>query len=228
MKKFLISTIVLLCSLSSYSQRLSQVTFADGANLSYFSFLTEQDVLIRISADGNILEWGTEVMADRFNYYHPSLQPFMGRVEYYGAESDSIFKGKIKSIGSCMFSYYGAYEKDKAGKLRSVGTTYMDYYSEYDDKLLRGKLKFIGNLAIGYYNSFDDEALRGKLKSIGITTLTYNSIFDDKINAGKIKTIGGIAYSWYSTFDRSDLRGALKTGLPRQMINGITYIVRQY
>jgi hypothetical protein len=45
------------------------------------------------------------------------------------------------------------------------------------------------------------------------------------MNIGKVKSIGPVKYSWYSSFDRRDMGGALKSGLYRQRINGITYIL---
>ena len=103
----------------AYSQQLSQVTFANGTNLTYISFLTDRNVLIRVTIEGKIIEWGTEERALRSpEFYNPKLQPYLGRVEYYDKESDSAFRGKVKSIGTCMITYYGSLEKDdKPGKL---------------------------------------------------------------------------------------------------------------
>lgn len=210
---------------STYSQQLGQVTFSGGANLSYISFFTDQNVLIRVSDDGKVMEWGNELMSQRSDYYAPKLQPYMGRVEYYGPESDSVFSGKLKSIGACTLTYYGHYETvAKVGKLRSVGTTILDYYDNFDNATVRGKLRFIGNQVLEYYPPTVDEAYRGKLKSIGNTPITYYSSFDDKAVKGKIKSIGPVSYTWYTSFDLN--RSGLKTGLYRQNIGGVTYILR--
>ena len=179
-KLFFILYIFFLAS-AVRGQQLSQVTFSSGSNFDYFSFSTDQGVLIRISPEGKILEWGTELLSDRYNYYAPKLQPFMGRGEYYDQLSDTAFKGKIKNIGTCTITYYGSLESDgKPGKIRSIGTSLFDYYNNFDDKLFREKIKFAGNLLIDYYNSFADEIFRGKLKAIGNTAITYYSSFDDK------------------------------------------------
>src|ERR1043166_6846465 len=74
-----------------------------------FAFLSDQGVLIRITEDGRIVEWGVEVYSNRYNYYAPRLQPFMGRIDYYGPEADSIFRGRVRNIGTCTFTYYNAY-----------------------------------------------------------------------------------------------------------------------
>jgi hypothetical protein len=224
MRKLFTAIPFLLFITCIYSQQLSQVTFSNGANLSYISFLTDQNVLIRIAEDGKVIEWGTELLSQRSDYYAPKLQPYMGRVEYYGRESDSVFRGKLKSIGTCVLTYYGSYETDfKIGKLRSVGTVILDYYSNFDNADFKGKLRFAGNLILEYYSSMADEAFRGKLKSIGNTPITYYSSFDDKFIKGKIKSIGSVSYTWYSSFD---LRNGLKSGLYRQNIGSVTYILR--
>ena len=223
MRKFFTAISFTLLITCAYSQQLGQVTFSGGTDLSYISFFIDQNVLIRISEDGKVMEWGHEFLSERSHFYSPKLQPYLGRVEYYGPESDSAFKGKVKNIGTCFLTYYGSYEKEtKAGKLRSVGTIILDYYSEYDIPTLRGKLRFIGNLILEHYPTTDDEAYRGKLRSIGNTPITYYSSFDDKFIKGKVKSIGSVSYTWYSSFD---LRSGLKSGLYRQNIGGVTYIV---
>ena len=228
MRKLFATVSYLLLTTCMYSQQLSQVTFPDASNLSYFSFLTDQGVFIRITEDGKLLEWGTELMSQlRPDYYAPKLQPYMGRVDYYGPESDSAFRGKVKSIGTCPLTYYGSYETDtKVGKLKTIGALILDYYSNFDNIAIKGKLRFIGNLVLEYYSSIGDESLKGKLKSVGNIAITYYSTFDDKLIKGRIKSIGSVAYTWYSSFDHGELRGGLKSGLYRQNIGGVTYILR--
>jgi hypothetical protein len=227
MRKFFSALPLLLLAAGAGSQELSQITFSGGANLSSFSFHTDQGVLIRISQEGTIIEWGVELQAQRGNYFAPNLQPYMGRVDYYGPGSDSVSKGKVKNIGTCVLTYYGPYEMEtKIGKIKSVGSVAIDYYTNYDNAALKGKLKFIGSLALEYYSSFENEAFRGKLKSVSNTPITYYSTFDDKLIKGKIKSIGAVAYTWYSSIDNREYAGALKSGSYRQNINGITYILR--
>ena len=213
---------------SSHSQQLSHVTFPDASNLSYLSIMTDQGVLIRITTNGNLLEYGTELQSIRSNnYYDPKLQPYIGRVDYYGSESDSAFRGKVKTIGTSAITYYSHYEEGtKAGKLKSIGTLILDYYSNYDNAAFRGKLRFLGSSVLEYYSSLDDEAYRGKLKSIGNTPIVYYSTFDDKLIKGKIKSIGSVAYTWYTSFDKPEFRGAMKSGSYRANIGSVTYILR--
>ncbi len=227
MRTFFLATSILLFAAGSYSQKLSQVSFLNGDKLSYYSFLTEQGVLIRISEDGKLLEWGSEVLSDRGNYYAPKLQPFMGRTEFFKQEADSMFNGKVKSIGTCFITYYGSQEEEKKrGKVKMLGSLQLDYYSKYDEKNLQGKVKSIGNLVLNYYRSYDDEAFRNKLRLIGSVPITYYSAFDDKYNIGKIKTIGVVPYVWYSPNNHPYARGGLKTNNYRQSISGITYVLR--
>ncbi len=228
MRKLLTVISFLLVSECCTSQQISQVTFSGASTLSYFTFITDQDVLIRVSEDGKVMEWGSELRSERNNnYFAPKLQPFMGRVDYYSTESDSAFRGKVKSIGTCVITYYGPYETDtKAGKIKSIGREVLDYYSNYDNAAFKGKLRFAGSRVLTYYSSVEDEAFRGKLKSIANTTIVYHSSFDDKLIRGKIKSIGAVAYNWYTSLDRKGLGGSLKSGLYRQNINGVTYILR--
>ena len=228
MRTFFITIIFFLFATCTWSQQLSQITFSDAANLSYFSFLVDQTILIRVTDQGKILEWGTEIQSVRSSgYYNPKLQPYIGRVEYYGQDADSAFRGKVRSIGTCTITYYGHYEEaTKVGKLRSLGTLQMDYYSNFDNIAFRGKLRFAGSQVLEYYPSLADEAYKGKLKTVGTTPITYYSTFDDKLIKGKIKSIGSVAYTWYTSYDRSELRGALKTGSYRAPIGSVTYILR--
>jgi hypothetical protein len=211
----------------SNAQQLGQVTIAGGSDLSYYSLVADQNILIRISPEGKILEWGTELMANRGNYYAPKLQAYMGRVDYYGQEADSLSRGKVRSIGTCTFTYYGASENSfKAGKVRSAGSLNFDYYTAYDNAALKGKLKSIGNTTFGYYSSFDEESVRGKLKSVGSTTITYFTPFDDRLIRGLVKTIGTYSFNWYTSLDMHAARGILKNGDYRQNIAGVWYILR--
>jgi len=225
MKRYLFSTALLFFSSLVFSQKLSQVSLAGG--LSYFTIYSDPGVSIRISPDGKILEYGTELVSDRGGYYAPKLQPYLGRLEYYGPQADSAFRGKVKSIGTSSITYYGSYETEfKAGKLRSIGTLTLDYYTNYDNAALRGKLRFIGSLILEYYPSIDDEAVRGKLKSIGSTPLKYYSSFDDRYLRGKIKSIGTVAIDYYTAMDRAELRGQLRSGFYRPNVGGITFILQ--
>ncbi len=227
MKKLLIIFFAAIV-VNGHAQQLSHVTLNNGSDLSYFSLRTDQGVLIRVSADGKVLEWGTELMSNRGNVYAPRLQPFMGRIDYYGTESDSVLRGKVRSIGTITLTYYGAHETEaKAGKLRTAGTLILDYFSNYDNALLKGKIRSIGNMNIDYYSSFDEELLRGKLKSVSNTTISYYSSFDDKMIRGLVKSIGGFTYTWYTSLDLNSARGALKTGQYRQLIGSVTYILRE-
>ena len=198
MRKIFATVPFLLSLIFAASQQLSQVSFSGASTLSFFTFITDQDILIRVSEDGKLIEWGSEMRSERnMNYYAPKLQPFMGRVDYFGPETtDSVIRGKVKSIGTCMLTYYGAYEKDgKPGKLKSIGSAGLDYYTQFDNAAFKGKLRFAGPLVLEYYPSIDNEAFRGKLKSVGNTRIQYHSTFDDKMIRGKIKAIGSVSYN---------------------------------
>jgi hypothetical protein len=217
----------LLLALCSFSQKLSHITFTGGTTFSSFSFLTDQQVIIKISDDGKVLEWGTDPGPGRYYYYPGKLQPYMGRVEYYGPELDSVLRGKVKSIGTCVLTYYSSYETEsKTGKIKSIGSVALDYYTNYETQAPKGKLKSAGYILLSYYSSFENEAYRDKLKSVDNNLITYYSTFDDQVIKGKIKTIGAFTYTWYSSHDRKEFWGALKSGAITQNAGGVTYIVR--
>ena len=226
MMKYFFSTICLFILLNGYTQEFSQVSFSEGSSLSSFSFLTDQKAVIRISPEGNVMEWGTDPGVGRYNYYTGKLQPYMGRVDYYPATTyDSILRGKVKSIGTCALTYYGGSEPEtKRGKVKSIGSMQLDYFS-YESMDNKGKLKSAGYTQINYYPSIENEAVRGKLKSVGNTAIAWYSSFEDKLIKGKIKSIGSFNYSWYSSHDLNGY-GGLKSGALTQIVNGVTYIVR--
>ncbi len=229
MPKFISAIAFLLFfSFCASSQQLKQITFSNASTLSWFSFSTDQDILVRVSEEGKILEYGTEVASERAtNYYSPKLQPYMGRVDYFGTEADTINKGKVKNIGTTYITYYGAFEvEEKRGKIKSIGRVMLDYFTRFDNPTLKGKIKNIGSYNLDYYSLTENEAVRGKLKQVGITRIVYNSSFDDKMIQGKVKSIGSVAYNWGTSLDAKGYGGALKSGSYRQNVDGITYILR--
>ena len=224
MKRIALLISLLFIAAGAYSQELSHVTFSGGATLSFFSFRTDQDIIIRISEDGKVLEWGTDPGPGRYYYDPRKLQPYLGRVEYFGQEYDSVFRGKVKSIGTCKFTYYDKYETAaKMGKLKTIGRIAVDYYDNYEDAAYKGKLKFAGTVLFSYYTSFENEAFRGKLKSVNNNSITYYSTFDEKASIGKLKSIGSFEFTWYPSYDR--YRGGLKSGSVTQVLNNITYTI---
>ncbi len=227
MKPFYSIIVFLFFLNAAFTQQLSQVTFTYGTGLAWFSVATDQNVLIRISENGKLLEWGTEEQSLLNSYYYSKkLLPYMGRIDYYGPEADSAYRGKVKSIGTCPITYYGSGEyPTKTGKIKSIGKLIFDYYTQFDDKLLTGKIKNIGSSIIAWYTSFDNEAFKGKLKTVGNTSITYYASFDDKLIKGKIKSIGSFNYTWYTSYEQRGYGGGLKTGAMRQLINTITYIL---
>ncbi|MBK7560676.1 MAG: hypothetical protein IPP43_08950 [Chitinophagaceae bacterium] len=227
MKSFVLFMSLLFLSFGTHAQELSQVTFSLGKNLSSLTFLTDQAILIKISADGKVLEWGTDPGPGRYYNDPARWQPYIGRVDYYGPEYDSVLRGKVKSIGTCSLSYFGIYEPGpKCGKLKTIGSVALEYYDDYENEAFKGKLKFAGTVLFTFYGAYDNEALRGKLKSVGNTSITYYTTFDDKLISGKLKSIGMFNYTWYASFDRREFQGAMKSGPVSQLINGVTYLIR--
>jgi hypothetical protein len=226
MKRLFILLISILIYSAGYSQTLKFVSFSGGAEFSSLSFITNQKIIIKISQDGKVLEWGYENEPGRFYSEPAKLQPYMGRLEYYEKQFDSILNGKIKSIGITSITYYGSLENASlVGKVRSIGNIWFDYFPEFENESVRGKLKTAGQKSFSYYTSFDNEAYRGKIKSIGGNQITYYSTFDDKSIRGKLKSIGSFSYTWYTSLDRQGYQGGIKSGSQYQIIEGVTYII---
>jgi hypothetical protein len=224
MKPFTLLLSFLLITAVSLSQELSHVTFTGGTNFSFFTFRTDQNVLVRVTEDGKVLEWGTDPGPGKFYYDPRRLQPYPGRVDYFGPEADSVFRGKVKSIGTCTFTYYGKSETaTKIGKLKTIGRNPVDYFDDYENAALKGKIRTVGATSFSFYTSFDNESFRGKLKSVGNNQLTYYSSFDDKQIKGKIKSIGNFTYSWFTSYER--FPGSLKSGATVQAVNGVSFII---
>jgi hypothetical protein len=224
MKRLSILVTLLFVVFVTYSQELTHVTFSGGATLSSFSYRTDQEIIIRISDEGKVLEWGTDPGPGRYYNDPRKLQPYLGRVEFFGQEYDSVLRGKVKSIGTCTFTYFDKFETSaKTGKLKTIGRIAVDYYDNYEDAALKGKIKYAGTVQFSFYPSFENEAFRGKIKSVGKSLITYYSTFDDKGIKGKLKSIGGNEYIWYASYDR--YHGGLKSGSATQIINGITFTI---
>jgi len=223
MKRSLTFSLLFFIYITGYSQTLKFVNFSDGAEFSSLSFITNQKIIIKISQDGKVLEWGNEMEPGRYYTEPGKLQPYMGRVEYYEKQFDSIFNGKVKNIGITSITYYGSLENAAlVGKVRSIGNVFFNYYLDQENELVRGKLKTAGQQDFTYYYSYENDAYKGKMKSIGRNQITYYSTFDDKSIRGKLKSIGSATFSWYTSFDRYS---GLKSGRQFQMIEGVTYII---
>src|SRR6187549_137705 len=112
---------VLIYSVSN-AQSLKYVIFSGGADLTSLSFITDQKIIIKISQDGNLLEYGNDLEPGRFYSQPGRLQQYMGRVEFYEKQFDTILNGKVKSIGTTSIMYYGSYENAAlVGKVKSIG-----------------------------------------------------------------------------------------------------------
>ena len=226
MKRSLLLLIPFLIYFTVHSQTLKFVSFSGGAEFSSLSYITSQKIIIKVSQDGKVLEWGNEMEPGRFYTEPAKLQPYMGRVEYYEKQFDSMLNGKVKNIGITSITYYGSTEKPAlVGKVKSIGNVLFNYYLDQENESVRGKLKTAGLKNFTYYYSYENEAYRGKVKSIGNNQVTYYSTFDDKSIRGKLKSIGPADFTWYTSLDRQGYQGGLKSGRQYQMIEGVTYII---
>lgn len=227
MKKFIVSFLVLFISQWAIAQQIGRVLFTKNGQLESIEMELPETVVLKLSKDGQISQWGANRYAGRDEILREKLDPYVGRVEYYRENDNEAFRGKIRSIGTIAITYYASFDNPAfAGKIKSIGSLQFDYYTLQDNEAFKGNIKRIGNADIAWYSTFDLDDLKGKLKSIGNTSITYYSSLDDTFIHGKVKSIGGSTYQYYTSFDRKELRGLLKTGQPVRTVNGIKYLVR--
>lgn len=227
MKRFFFVVAATCLTAISFGQRLTQITLTGSPGSDIISYMTDDNVIINLSLDGKVIEWGIEYATGRYNSYPGKLDKYMGRTDFYGEADNVDFRGKVKYLGRTAFTYYSSYENEQLkGKLKSIGSTIIDYYSNYEDEALRGKIRNAGVTTFTYYSSFDNEAFRGRFKTIGGSSFTYYTSFDDKAYKGKIKSIGSQNFSYYSSYDKQEYRGAIKGFQTQYVINGIKYLLR--
>lgn len=227
MKKIGLVFIIAVCMLTSHAQTISKITIGNGGAFEKISFALDEYVIVNVSRDGNILDFGTDHYLGQMENYQDRLDPFGGRVEYYGPNDNESFRGKIKSIGRTYFTYYASYDYEAVrGKLKSIGNLNLDYYLAYENEAYRGSIKNVGQSPVTWYGSSDNEGLRGKLRSFGNTQLNYYAAFEDKAYRGKVKSIDRFTYTYYSSLDRIEYRGAMKTGTMIVFANAVKYYVK--
>ena len=228
MKKIFLAILVCLFLSPSFGQSVSKITIADNGAIEMIAFEVEPNVLLNIKEDGTVVNFGEDIYKQNgVENWAGKLKDYMGRVEYYTANDDEAFRGKLKYIGRISLTYYASYDGDELkGKLKSIGSSNMDYYRSFDDEAYRGKLKNIGSASITWYASYNNTSYKGKVKSIGSTEFTYYSSTDDKAYMGRVKSIGGSPFTYYSSYDRPEYRGRMKTGTQIQVINSIKYFIK--
>ena len=225
MKLFLV-LISIFTSFVAGAQKLTTISLASDGSLKHFLFQLPEDVVVQIGRDGQLQSWGVDVLLPYNDPFRSRLEPYTGRVAYYGPNVDSAFRGKIRSIGQVVFTWYASYEYESLkGKLKSIGNLPIDYYLDYENEAYRGAVKMIGPDRVMWYASFDNEALRGKLSMYASIPLTYYSSFDDPLIKGKVKAIGRNSFTYYGTYDRSEYRGGYKTGGPYVTVDRIRFTI---
>ncbi|MEO8764396.1 MAG: hypothetical protein ABI416_08915 [Ginsengibacter sp.] len=226
----LYTQILLTCLLSpAFCQKVAKITIDNRGNADIISFLVDETVIVNLSKDGKIIDWGIENNTVRANIYPGRLDKYMGKEEYFPATDNEAYAGKVKYIGRTPFTYYTASDGESLkGKVKTIGTSLLDYYMPYDDPAFRGFIKTAGPVTFTYYRSFDNEAFKGKIKSVGATTLAYYGSFDDKAFKGKVKNIDRAAYTYYSSYEKKEYSGMLKTGSQILFSGDVKYFIKNF
>ncbi len=218
-----------LLLLPAISQRLAMVTIDNRGNADMISFLIDETVLLNITKDGYIKDWGIENTTIRNNIYPGRLDKYMGKEEFYPPSENEAYRGKVKYIGRTLISYYTASDGEALkGKVKTVGNSFFNYYTDYDDAAFKGNLKTAGSTNFTYYSSFDNQSYKGKIKAVGGVTLQYYGTIDDKAFQGKIKNIDRNTYTYYSSYDRREYQGMRKTGSQSVASGGIKFFIMNF
>jgi hypothetical protein len=210
-----------------FAQSLAQITIDNRGNSDIITFLVDETVLVNMTKDGKIIDWGIEENTGRTNMYPGMLGKYMGKEEYYPSTDNEAYRGKVKYIGRTAFTYYTSDDGEALkGKVKTIGINVLDYYMPYDDAAFRGNLKNAGSLTFTYYRSFDNDSYKGKIKTVGATNLTYYGSFDDKAYRGKIKNIDRSSFTYYSSYDAQGYGGVLKTGSQIVYNGNVKYFIK--
>ena len=113
MKKLFYLIVLTLLVENGFSQKLNKVTISNNGKNVVITMLLDQNVVLNISQDGTIVDWGVDKYVDRrADYYERSLEKFEGRVENYKDNDNEAYKGKIKFIGGVQIKYFDSYEDE--------------------------------------------------------------------------------------------------------------------
>ena len=227
MTKLYFTTLFTFLCISSFAQKMSQITIDNSGHSDIITFLVDESVMVNITKDGKIIDWGIEYYNTVNTGMYPGiLQKYMGREEYYPSTDNEAYRGKIKYIGRTAITYYSSQENEAfRGKIKTIGSNLFDYYPAYENAAFKGNIKNAGIISFTYYSSFD-EIYKGKIKTVGSTNLTYYGLVDDKAYRGKIKTLGQSLFTYYSSYDRREYSGSLKSGYRMLNSSGIKYYIK--
>jgi hypothetical protein len=228
MRKFFFVILFTFLLSTVFSQKVAKITIDNSGNADIIAFLVDETVLVNMTKDGKIIDWGIENNA-LSNIYPGRMDKYMGKEEYYPSTDNEAYRGKVKYIGRTLFIYYTSDDNEALkGKVKMIGTNLLDYYTEYDDAAFKGYLRNAGPVSFTYYGSYNDEFYKGKIKSIGSTMVSYYGAIDDKAYRGKVKSIDRNLFTYYSSFDRREFSGSMKTGSPMISSGSIKYIIKNY
>lgn len=225
MKKICVALLMMI-TVQVSAQRISKITMSETGNIEMYAIELDENVIINISEDGSVGEYGIDIYKGRTDRMIERLEPYTGRVDYYREADNEAYRGKIRSIGLKQFTYYASFDEELLrGKLKSIGTMQIEYYGRFDDEKLRGKIKRFGSTEVQYYTSFDI-AFAGKIKSIGGINFVYYANTEDVDIRGKVKSIAHVQFNYYTSFERKELRGNMKRGSRLQYINNIKFFIK--
>src|SRR6476661_7849296 len=106
MKKVFLVAFATMLVAQAISQSLSKIILTETGNLTAISFDLAENVVVNVSQEGSLGDWGIDLYKGRYEMNRPKLDPYTGRVEYYTENDNEAFRGKIKYIGKTLITYY--------------------------------------------------------------------------------------------------------------------------
>src|SRR4029079_6789867 len=106
MTKLYIAILLTMSFHLAFAQRLAKITIDNRGNSDIISFLVDETVIVNLSKDGKIIDWGIENNTARANIYPGRLDKYMGKEEYFPTTDNEAYAGKIKYIGRTAITYY--------------------------------------------------------------------------------------------------------------------------
>lgn len=126
--------------------------------------------------------------------------------------------------GNVEYEYYSNFHDHEAGKIKRIGSHLFTYYSSFHD-YEAGKIKSIAGTNVKYHSKFNNYE-SGKIKSVAGVNLDYYSNFNS-YEAGKIKSIGKYRYEYFSDFGGAANAGQPKAGYAKVKVDGITFFLNR-
>ena len=115
MKKIIFALAFSLFVVTGFAQQISKITLATNGDLESIAVAVDDNVIVNLTDKGTISKFGLEpynLRTENYGDYTDRLDPYNGRIEYYTANDNPAFSGKVKYIGKTQITYYASYDDE--------------------------------------------------------------------------------------------------------------------